>query len=114
MFTARRDYGKAGIGCSAVRESDIVARAYGTLYSQRPAGGVAEFCISESVSEASFYRWRKLLSVVVEAPPTTARFIDAGALAPAVAPAVSAHQGTPELEVRLELGHGLVLHIVRR
>lgn len=75
---------------------------------------VAEFCNSESVSEASFYRWRKQLCAAVDAPGTTARFIDAGALAPAVAPAASAHQGTPELEVRLELGHGLVLHIVRR
>jgi hypothetical protein len=82
---------------------------------------VAEFCNSEAVSEASFYRWRKQLSGSAGAPMSTARFIDAGGLAPAAiaAPAAGMHHmlempAEPGLEVRLDLGHGLMLHILRR
>lgn len=79
---------------------------------------VVGFCSSEAVSEASFYRWRKQLIGAAATPARTARFIDAGAMAPADVPAPAAAgadgPAAPSLEVRLDLGHGLVLHIVRR
>src|SRR5689334_7039058 len=77
---------------------------------------VKEFCHWESVSSASFYRWRKLLDSDVGAVDA-GRFIDVGALAPAApADALCSKPAAADgaaLEVRLELGHGLVLHIVR-
>lgn len=77
---------------------------------------VAGFCSSEAVSEASFYRWRKHLNGVAATPLHATRFIDAGALAPVAVPtaAVEDVPAAPNLEVHLDLGHGLVLHIVRR
>ena len=73
------------------------------------------FCQAESISKATFYRWRKQLADTGAAAPT-AGFINAGILPPArKAPAMT--QDEPPgaaLEVRLDLGHGLVLHIVRR
>jgi hypothetical protein len=79
---------------------------------------VAVFCRSEAVSEASFYRWRKQLKGPAATPVRAARFIDAGALAMAEvsAPAAAVQEMPPEpnLDVRLDLGHGLVLRIVRR
>jgi hypothetical protein len=70
-----------------------------------------------SGSEASFYRWRKQLKGPAATPVRAARFIDAGALAMAEgssAAAVQERPPEPNLEVCLDLGHGLVLHIVRR
>lgn len=79
---------------------------------------VAEFCSNEAVSEASFYRWRKQLTELAATPLHVARFIDAGAMSAVAAPKLSAvvqeTSAAPNLEVRLDLGHGLVLHIVRR
>jgi len=83
--------------------------------------GVAAFCDDESVSTASFYRWRTLLAgqtkTVTDAAPAVG-FIELGAMraksatvtdaVPEVAPASFA------LEVSLDLGHGLMLRIVRR
>ena len=73
---------------------------------------VRQFCQAERVSTATFYRWHKLLGDSALAPDSG--FIDVG-------PMPSAPRATPKtapasaaLEVRLELGHGLVLHIVRR
>ena len=82
----------------------------------RFAGGelaVKDFCQAESVSQASFHRWRKQLQ---EAGDTRAQagFIDAGLLPSAAPEAAEAKPGAPLLEVRLELAPGLVLHIVRR
>jgi transposase-like protein len=78
---------------------------------------VKEFCHWESVSAASFYRWRRLLDPD-DGTADVDRFIDVGALAPAASD--EAMGDKPEaadgaaLEVRLDLGCGLVLHIVRR
>ena len=73
------------------------------------------FCQAELISEAAFYRWRTKLAGAVDAPSTTG-FIDAGVMA--TAPATqTVPQPAPvgaALEVRLDLGHGMVLHIVRR
>jgi hypothetical protein len=70
---------------------------------------VKRFCQAESVSEWSFYRWRKQLITPADTTHPAA-FIDVGAL-----PAPPAVKAAPAagVEVRLDLGHGLVLHIVR-
>ena len=73
------------------------------------------FCQAESVSEATFYRWRKQLADTGGVAPETG-FINAGVLPPARKVPTSTQDAPPgaALEVRLDLGHGLVLHIVRR
>ena len=73
---------------------------------------VKQFCQEEGVSTATFYRWHKLLGKVAAAAPGTG-FIDAGPMpAPRATPKVE--PASAALEVRLDLGHGLILHIVRR
>lgn len=87
---------------------------------------VAVFCKNESVTEGQYYRWRArirgqsgLAVRTRNAEPAPAPFIDLGAVkAPNVNGAASrADQmsaAKPDaIEVRLDLGHGLVLHIVR-
>jgi hypothetical protein len=84
---------------------------------------VSAFCAREGLSTSSFYRWRERLDSVGDAggaaprrggrselavQPTAAGFIDLGHLA-----------GPPRdvgasLELRLDLGGGVVLQIVRR
>ncbi len=73
---------------------------------------VRQFCQAEGVSAASFYRWQGLLSKAVVAPP--AAFIDVGAMPAPPRSTTKVESTGAALEVRLELGHGLVLHIVRR
>ena len=76
---------------------------------------IKSFCQAESVSQAVFYRWRKQLAAVDGVEPA-AGFIDVGVMSPA--PSVSSmtpcESAGATLEVRLDLGHGLVLQIVRR
>lgn len=72
--------------------------------------GVAAFCRREAISAASLYRWRGLLSAVgddggTEVVSKTAAFVDVGALSAAAA---------PRIDLKLDLGDGLVLHLVRR
>ena len=76
---------------------------------------VKSFCQAESVSEATFYRWRKQLASPCGAAPSTG-FIDVGVMptAPAVPSMTQCEPVDATLEVRLDLGHGLVLQIVRR
>ena len=76
---------------------------------------VADFCRRESISTASFYRWRRLLGGGLEqATPCepTSDFVDLGLL----------NRGSEEdeasapagrLELTLDLGGGVVLHLVR-
>jgi hypothetical protein len=87
---------------------------------------VAVFCKGESFTESQFYRWRALLrsrnNQVIEirkAPSKPAPFIDLGAAKvthPGAATSrvdggLNAAPGS--VEVHLDLGHGLMLHIVR-
>lgn len=83
--------------------------------------GVAAFCGYESVSTASFYRWRTLLAGQTEKVAdgaAAAGFIDLGAMRASgatvtdKAPGIAADSGA--IEVSLDLGHGLMLRIVRR
>ena len=73
---------------------------------------VAGFCRREAISAASFYRWRKLLGDgsdggrgghVATGMPA---FVDLGTLN-------AASVARPRLDLRLDLGDGLILHLVR-
>lgn len=71
--------------------------------------GVDAFCRREAISAASLYRWRGLLreggeAVVSKGAPA---FVDLGALH-------SAPSARPQLDLKLDLGDGLILHLVRR
>lgn len=74
---------------------------------------VKQFCQAESISEWSFYRWRKQLNAPADMAHSAA-FIEVGPMPvpPAARPKVQAGPAAG-VEVRLDLGHGLVLHIVR-
>lgn len=72
--------------------------------------GVEAFCRREAISAASFYRWRQLLreahSGGEETPRDTAvGFLDLGMLG-------SGSSGR-RLDLKLDLGGGLTLHLVR-
>ena len=69
---------------------------------------VASFCVRESISEASFYRWRGLLPSSGAGHPdaqSAGAFVDLGPM--------TSGQREARLEVRLDLGGGVVLHVVR-
>jgi len=76
------------------------------------------FCEREGVSASSFHRWRLRLATMPALPaapedeavptptPSTMGFIDLGSLAREGAP-------TGRLDLKLDLGGGLTLHLVR-
>ena len=74
---------------------------------------VDAFCQRESISASSFYRWRSLHDnsptrevmphVAAKMPNKAPAFVDLGSLRSAHAP----------LELRLDLGGGVLLHLVR-
>lgn len=72
--------------------------------------GVVAFCEREGISVSSFRRWRSLLADAAPGAPdgdgaaAPRGFVDAGVLGPS---------GTGRLELRLDLGGGMVLHLVR-
>jgi len=74
---------------------------------------VAAYCRREAISAASFYRWRDVLGEEGQdrradvGDEITPVFVDVGALNPIAAT-------KPRLELKLDLGDGLVLHLVRR
>jgi putative transposase len=77
-------------------------------------GTVHAFCQREGLSAESFRRWRARLSPAEETvsvqpamEDTTTKFVDLGELA--ATPALA----TGRLELKLDLGGGVTLHIVR-
>ena len=73
---------------------------------------VEAFCRREAISAASFYRWRSLLSDAVDRGEVVVRdsapaFVDLGALNSASSPPGR------RLDLKLDLGDGLRLHLVR-
>ncbi len=71
---------------------------------------VSAFCKRESISEASYYRWRGLLPTALHQHEPTASsgpsaFLDLGHL--------PASQPSPRFDLKLDLGGGLMLHLVR-
>ena len=85
---------------------DLLARFAGSDLTTRA------FCLRAAVSTASFYRWRALLGtppgrdLVRARPADTAPFLDLGTLG---VPSVQAER----VELRLDLGGGLTLQLVR-
>lgn len=80
---------------------------------EQSALSVEAYCRRESISAASFYRWRGILgfkarmrSDVPAVHDTAPVFVDIGALN-----ASPVHR--PRLDLKLDLGEGLVLHLVR-
>ena len=71
---------------------------------------VESFCRREGISVASFYRWRSLLGDAVDRGEVVVRdsvpaFVDLGAL--------NSASPRQRLDLKLELGDGLVLHLAR-
>ncbi len=77
---------------------------------ERSALSVSAFCARESISVANFYRQRGLLGGSVCAKPpgpqSQPAFVDLGSIGGAPAE----HS---RLELKIDLGEGLVLHLVR-
>jgi hypothetical protein len=76
---------------------------------------VSDFCARQGLNTASFYRWRTRLGAArrvrpsaLSVQPSATGFIDLGSLPVATRDACNA------LELRLDLGGGIVLQIVRR
>ena len=72
---------------------------------------VDAFCRREAISAASFYRWRSLLGeggngCGGEPREKALAFLDLGTLTPGAS-------SRPRLDLKLDLGDGLVLHLVR-
>ena len=111
------------------------AEGWRALLAQQAVSGltIGAFCRKVSVSTASFYRWRELLqkhgdsgmaaavtdrvpavtALAGTAPRRTPEFVDLGALEDLAPPARRDNAALPRTELRLELGGGLVLHLVR-
>jgi len=104
-----------------IRGRRLDARGWGDVLERFGASAltVRAFCRVESISTASFYRWRARLggtkAAAVVTPPravarkdaAAARFIELGALG---APRVGS---SSRLELQLDLGGGLMLRLVR-
>jgi len=111
------------------------AEGWRALLAQQAVSGltIGAFCRKVSVSTASFYRWRELLqkngdsgmaaavtdrvpavtALAGTAPHPTPDFVDLGALEDLAAPVPRDDAALPRVELRLELGGGVVLHLVR-
>ena len=86
---------------------------WGQLLSRSGASGlgVEAFCRREAISAASFYRWRGLLGDQASRGDggnhdTAPAFVDLGTLK-------SEPSARPRIDLKLDLGDGLILHLVR-
>jgi hypothetical protein len=109
------------------------AQAWQALLNEQAESGltVTAFCHQASISPASFYRWqerlrkglpetggnvdRKPVNIVpaVTTPQPIPDFVDLGALEDLPSPARREADAAHRLELRLDLGGGLILHLVR-
>jgi hypothetical protein len=99
------------------RRRRLDAQSWREVLSRFEGAGVsvAEFCKREGVCQSSLHRWRSRLVVtpaggaVVEGAPqsTPATFVDLGALGTA------RPSGVPRIDLKLDLGGGVTLHLVR-
>lgn len=102
----------------AIKRQRLGVQAWRALLVQFAGSGltVAAFCRRESISTASFYRWRSQLgaaaadaaqSPVARAlPGATADFVDLG-------PLITTGASPARFELRLDLGGGLMLQLWR-
>lgn len=95
------------------------AEAWGEVLGRFAGSGlsVPAFCVHEGISEASFYRWRSMLqagdaggrkprraaAIVAGVTNRPTPFVDLGTLQP----------GGARVELRLDLGGGVLVHLVR-
>jgi len=89
------------------------AKAWRRMLARFEASGLTAvaFCEREGISSKSFYRWRLRLGGVDQSPVANVAgarnaaggFLDLGALAPA----------SSRVELRLDLGGGMQLHLLR-
>ena len=99
------------------RRRRLGAQAWGEVLRRFDGAGtsVAQFCKREGVCESSFHRWRSRLVATpaggahVERAPqgTPASFVELGALGAA------GSLLAPRIDLKLDLGGGLILHLVR-
>ncbi|MDR7926776.1 hypothetical protein RIE95_08745 [Acidithiobacillus thiooxidans] len=109
------------------------AQAWQALLGEQAESGltVTAFCHQACISPASFYRWqgrlrkglpdtggnvdRKPVNIVpaVTTPQSIPDFVDLGALEDLPSPARREADAVHRLELRLDLGGGLILHLVR-
>jgi hypothetical protein len=108
----------------AIKRRRLGEQAWGAVMRRFDGAGltVSDFCAREGLNTASFYRWRARLGATGEpqakdgrvkraalsVQPSARDFIDLGSL-----PARARDAGGG-LELRLDLGEGIVLQIVRR
>ena len=74
---------------------------------------IAVFCREEGIGKSTLSNWRRRLGVAgagAPAPVTGTPFLDLGPVKAATPPLPAA---LASIELRLELGHGVVLHIAR-
>ncbi len=102
---------------SGIRRQRRSAEGWRALLTRFAGSGqtVRAFCQHESVSPASFYRWRSLLGPAADTghvpvtsalPREPAGFVDLG-------PLTTSPSSSPSFELHLDLGGGLMLHLVR-
>ena len=100
---------------SGGRHQRCSAEGWREIFERRAASGLsmATFCQREGIAKSSYERWRTQLAHAARDAGTPlsrtgAGFVDAGVLA---------HRVTADtaerIDLRLELGHGIVLHVVR-
>lgn len=97
-----------------VKQRRLSAKAWPGMLARFEESGLTAvaFCDREGISSKSFYRWRLRLSgsaperatsKTAIAPRAAAGFIDLGAL----------RSSSSRVELRLDLGGGMLLHLVR-
>ena len=91
------------------------AEEWRDIFERRAASGlsIATFCQREGIAKSSYERWRTQLAHAARdagtaLSPTGVGFVDAGVLAQHATGDTAAR-----INLRLELGHGIVLHVVR-
>ena len=91
-----------------VRRTRRSAESWQALLDKQAESGlsVSAFCARERLSVASFYQWRSRLNRRASSAPSAVEregaFVDLGALS-----------GGGRLELRIDLGGGMVLHLAR-
>jgi putative transposase len=75
--------------------------------------GVEAFCRRESISTSSFYRWRSLLDDASPRDVVTRKALRATPRAPAFVDLGTLRRSHAPLELHLDLGGGVLLHLVR-
>ena len=91
------------------------AEEWRDIFERRAASGLsmATFCQREGIAKSSYERWRTQLAHAARdagtaLSPTGVGFVDAGVLAHR-----AAAETAERINLRLELGHGIVLHVAR-